>query len=53
MREFIDKCIRVLKITQKPSKQEFKKIFIVSSIGIFIIGSMGFIILLIYESVFG
>lgn len=51
-KEFIKECIRVLKITQKPNKQEFKKVVLVSSVGIALIGLLGFIILYIYETIF-
>lgn len=38
-----DDCIRVLKLTKKPTNDEFKKAFIVSVIGMAIIGGIGFI----------
>ena len=37
-------CIRVFKITQKPTMEEFKGITKISSIGIAIIGVLGFLV---------
>lgn len=42
-------CVRVFKITKKPSNTEFKIIVKVSSIGMLIIGLIGFIINMIYQ----
>jgi protein transport protein SEC61 subunit gamma-like protein len=52
LKQFIAECKRVFIITRKPTKQEFWKILKVSAIGIFIIGLMGFLILLMYELIF-
>tara|TARA_Y100000310_G_scaffold345846_1_gene471157 strand:- start:48821 stop:49006 length:186 start_codon:yes stop_codon:yes gene_type:complete len=41
---FIGECKRVLKITKKPNKTEFKTIVKVSGLGIAVIGLVGFII---------
>lgn len=43
-KRFIRECIRVLKITKKPTKEEFKTISKVSGLGILIIGLIGFLI---------
>jgi protein transport protein SEC61 subunit gamma-like protein len=43
-KSFLLECRRVLKITKKPSKEEFKTIVKVSGLGIIIIGLVGFII---------
>ena len=43
-RTFINECIRVLKVTKKPDKLEFKTIVKVSGLGILIIGLLGFVI---------
>jgi len=45
-KKFIKECIRVLKVTRKPSSEEFKSIVKVTSLGILIIGIIGFIILI-------
>ena len=41
---FGKECLRVLKITKKPGKEEYKTIVKVSGLGIIIIGLVGFII---------
>jgi protein transport protein SEC61 subunit gamma-like protein len=41
--------LRVLKITSKPSRSEFKNIFKITGIGILIIGFIGFVIQMIYQ----
>ncbi len=46
-KSFIKECIRVLKVTKKPDKEEFKTIVKVSGLGILIIGLVGFIIQMI------
>jgi protein transport protein SEC61 subunit gamma and related proteins len=43
-KSFIVECKRVLKVTKKPDKLEFKTIVKVSGIGILIIGLIGFLI---------
>jgi len=43
-KEFIIECKRVLKVTKKPSRDEFKTIVKVSGVGILIIGLIGFLI---------
>lgn len=43
-RGFIRECRRVLRITHKPSGDEFKTILKVSAIGITVIGMLGFAI---------
>jgi protein transport protein SEC61 subunit gamma-like protein len=42
-------CYRVLRITKKPTNEEFKTIFKVSGIGMLIIGFIGFVVTLIRE----
>lgn len=44
LKTFIKECYRVLRITRKPSGDEFKVIVKASSIGILVIGAIGFII---------
>ena len=51
LKSFIKELIRVFKITKKPSKNEFVVIVKVSSIGIGIIGLVGFIIHLTAEMI--
>ncbi|HIH15144.1 MAG TPA: protein translocase SEC61 complex subunit gamma [Nanoarchaeota archaeon] len=43
-KSFVKECKRVLQITKKPSKIEYKTLVKVTGIGILIIGALGFII---------
>ncbi|MBU1245431.1 MAG: protein translocase SEC61 complex subunit gamma [Nanoarchaeota archaeon] len=52
-KSFVIQCRRVFRITKKPNKEEFKTIVKVSALGILIIGSMGFLIDLIWTLVKG
>jgi len=45
LKSFYRECIRVLKITRKPNKEEYKTIVKITSLGILIIGLIGFILL--------
>lgn len=49
VKRFIKETIRVLRITKKPSKEEFKSIVKVTGIGAAIIGALGFIIFLLKQ----
>ncbi|MFH0977782.1 MAG: protein translocase SEC61 complex subunit gamma [Candidatus Woesearchaeota archaeon] len=51
-KRFLMECLRVLKITKKPDKVEFKTIVKVSGLGILIIGLIGFIITMIRQLAF-
>lgn len=44
IKSFIRECIRVLQITKKPTKEEYKTIVKITGLGIIIIGALGFII---------
>ena len=44
LKAFFNECVRVLKVTKKPTKDEFKAIVKVSGLGILAIGLIGFII---------
>ena len=44
LKSFIKECTRVLKITKKPTTEEYKSIVKVTAIGLVIIGLVGFII---------
>jgi len=46
-KSFVKECRRVLQITKKPSKEEYKAIVKVTGIGILLIGALGFIIAMI------
>lgn len=51
-RNFCVECRRVLKVTKKPSRDEFKNIVKVTGIGILIIGLIGFVIHFLKEILF-
>jgi len=51
-KRFSLECRRVLKITKKPDRLEFKTIVKVSGLGIIIIGLIGFIITMIRQLAF-
>ncbi|MCD6398426.1 MAG: protein translocase SEC61 complex subunit gamma [Candidatus Aenigmarchaeota archaeon] len=55
MKDFLKNCIRVLKITKKPSKEEYFALIKITGIGILLIGFIGFLIYLIFTlmSIFG
>jgi len=52
IRRFFKQTIRVLRITKKPNKEEFKSIVKVTGLGILIIGLIGFFIFLIKQLLF-
>ena len=43
VKRFIKETIRVLRITKKPTKEEYKSIVKVTGLGIAIIGALGFV----------
>ena len=49
---FMYECARVLKITKKPSKVEFKTIIKASALGMAIIGLIGFIVTMLRQLMF-
>ena len=51
-KDFLKECLRVLKVTKKPSTDEFKTIVKVSGLGMIIIGMIGFVIQLIKQYLF-
>ena len=51
-KSFINESIRVLRITRKPSREEFKTIVKVSGLGMIIIGLLGFIITMVKQLLF-
>ena len=52
VKEFFVECKRVLRITKKPDRMEFKTIVKISGIGIAIIGFIGFLVHFLKELVF-
>ncbi len=51
-KEFVIECVRVLKVTRKPSKDEYRTIVKVSGLGILLIGLIGFIVAMLNQFVF-
>jgi len=52
VQRFITQCVRVFKVTRKPSNEEFKIIVKMSGIGIAVIGMIGFLITYAKELLF-
>jgi len=52
VKRFIKESIRVLRITKKPSKEEYKSIVKITSLGIAVIGLIGFVIFLAKQLLF-
>ena len=52
LKRFWIECKRVLRVTKKPDKQEFKLVVKISALGMAIIGVVGFIIHFIKELIF-
>lgn len=50
LKTFIQECIRVFRITRKPTQEELKVIVKVSGIGILLIGLIGFTIHILWET---
>ena len=53
LKSFYGECVRVFRITKKPSKEEYKAIVKVSGLGILLIGLIGFIIHVIDQFIKG
>lgn len=51
-KSFIFECVRVLKVTRKPDKEELKTIVKISGLGMLIIGLIGFLITLVKQLFF-
>ena len=51
-KSFINESIRVLRITRKPSNEEFKTIVKVSGLGMIVIGLIGFVITMLRQLLF-
>jgi protein transport protein SEC61 subunit gamma-like protein len=52
IKSFTRECVRVFKITKKPTKEEYKTISKVAGLGILIIGLIGFLVHLVNILVF-
>jgi protein transport protein SEC61 subunit gamma and related proteins len=51
LKNFWHECVRVLKVTKKPTNIEFKAIVKVSALGIAVIGLIGFLVFLLKEMI--
>ncbi len=49
VKRFIKETIRVLRITKKPGKEEYKSVVKVTGLGIIAIGAIGFLIFLLKQ----
>jgi protein transport protein SEC61 subunit gamma-like protein len=49
LRQFFVECARVIKVTKKPTMQEFKAVVKVSALGMALIGLIGFVVQIIKE----
>ncbi|MEK6937699.1 MAG: protein translocase SEC61 complex subunit gamma [Nanoarchaeota archaeon] len=49
VKRFIRECIRVIHVTKKPSKEEYKNTLKITALGTAIIGALGFLIFLLKE----
>lgn len=52
VKKFIKETLRVLRITKKPGREEYKSIVKVTSIGAALIGALGFVIFLFKQLLF-
>jgi protein transport protein SEC61 subunit gamma-like protein len=52
LKDFWIQCKRVIRITKKPTKEEFLTIAKVSGLGILLIGFIGFVLQLINQLIF-
>jgi len=52
LKAFIVECTRVVRVTKKPSKDEFKTIVKISGIGMAVIGFLGFLVAFVKELFF-
>lgn len=53
LKRFVTECKRVLRVTKKPNKEEFLTIVKISSIGMAVIGLIGFAVFFLKELIFG
>jgi len=52
-KSFWDQCVRVMKVTKKPNKEEFMTIVKVSGLGILVIGLIGFVLQFLKQILIG
>jgi protein transport protein SEC61 subunit gamma and related proteins len=52
LKDFVKECVRVVKVTRKPTGEEYKTIVKVSGLGILLLGFIGFIITVAKQMLF-
>ncbi len=52
LKDFWKECLRVLKVTKKPTKDEFQAIVKASGLGILLIGFIGFVVQMVRSLLF-
>ena len=52
IKKFFAQCKKVVRITKKPSKMEYQTIVKVSGLGILLIGLVGFLLQMLWTTVF-
>ena len=52
LKSFGKECIRVIRVTKKPTMKEYKVIVIISGLGILVIGFIGFLITILKQMFF-
>ncbi len=55
LKNFLSNCVRVLRVTRRPNKEEYLAASKITGLGIILIGVIGFVIFLIfhYANIFG
>ena len=51
IKKFLKNCARVLKVTRRPTKEEYFTAAKITGLGILLIGSIGFVIFLLFHTI--
>lgn len=49
MKEFIERCLRILHIAKKPSRRELDEIMRIAGLGILVVGFVGVVLYIIFS----
>ncbi|MEW5996916.1 MAG: protein translocase SEC61 complex subunit gamma [Candidatus Micrarchaeota archaeon] len=49
MKEFIERCLRILHIARKPSRRELDEIMRIAGLGILVVGFTGLVLYVIFS----
>lgn len=49
LKNFLKNCVRVLRVTRRPSREEYTAASKITSLGIVLIGMIGFVIFLVFQ----